>query len=86
MVENFVADDLDHLESRKGGDGIDEHVAVDADEVLRVEDAVLILPCRVNDLEGVVLVLDLDLLAEGVLNGGVVALHEVVVDVAHRQR
>ena len=36
MVENLVADDLDHFEGSHGLDGVDEHVAVDADEVLGI--------------------------------------------------
>ncbi len=55
---------------------------MDADEVLRVEDAVLVLAGRVDDLGRVLLALVSDLLAEGVLDGRVVALDEVAVDVA----
>jgi hypothetical protein len=43
VVENLVADDARHLEALLAGDRVDNDVAVDADEVLRVEDAVLIL-------------------------------------------
>jgi hypothetical protein len=43
MVENLVADDAGHLEALLAGDRVDYDVTVDADEVLRVEDAVLIL-------------------------------------------
>jgi hypothetical protein len=86
VVQNLVPDHLDHLERGQRRDTVDEHVAVDADEVLRVEDAVLILPGRVDDLGRVVLPLIPDLLAEGVLNGRVVALDEMPVDVADRER
>jgi hypothetical protein len=43
VVEDLVADDARHLEALLAGDRVDNDVAVDADEVLRVEDAVLIL-------------------------------------------
>lgn len=43
MVQDLVADDPCHLEALLGGDRVDNHVAVDADEVLRVENAVFIL-------------------------------------------
>ena len=46
MVENLVADDAGHLEGLLVADRVDDHVAVDADEVLRVQDAVLILKVR----------------------------------------
>jgi len=85
VVQDLVADDLDHLKRLLRRDAVDEHVAVDADEVLRVEDAVLVLPGRVDDLGRVLLALVADLLAEGVLNGRVVALDEVAVDVADRE-
>lgn len=43
VVENLVAYYAGHLEALLVGDRVDDHVAVDADEVLRVEDAVLVL-------------------------------------------
>lgn len=43
MVEDLVADDLDHLEGLHGSNRIDQNIAVDSDEVLGVQDAVLIL-------------------------------------------
>ena len=43
MVQDLIADDARHLEALLAGNGVDDHVAMDADEVLRVEDAVLIL-------------------------------------------
>ena len=58
---------------------------MDSDEVLRVKNAVLILAGRVDNLQRIVLVLNLDFFAESVLDGGVVALDEVIVDVAHRE-
>ena len=43
MVEDLVADDACHFEALLAGDRVDNHIAVDADEVLRVKNAVLIL-------------------------------------------
>ena len=43
MVEDLIADDARHLEALFAGDRVDDHVTVDADEVLRVEDTVFIL-------------------------------------------
>jgi hypothetical protein len=49
MVEDLVADDARHFEALLAGDRVDDHVAMDADEVFRVEDAVLIL-CIVSSV------------------------------------
>ena len=43
MVQDLVANDLHHLEALGRGDRVHEHVAMNADKVLRVQDAVLIL-------------------------------------------
>lgn len=43
MVENLVADDLDHLKGLHGSNRVDENIAVNSDEVLGIQDAVLIL-------------------------------------------
>lgn len=43
VVQNLVPDDLDHLKGRHRLDRVHQHVAMDADKVLRVQDAVLIL-------------------------------------------
>ncbi len=48
VVEDLVPDDLDHLEGRHGRDRVDQHVAMDADEVLRVQDAVFVLAAAVS--------------------------------------
>lgn len=44
VVQQLLADDLDHLERGLGGNRVDKHIAMDANEVLAVHDAVLILP------------------------------------------
>lgn len=43
MIQNFVSDDLNHLEGLRRCYGINEHVAMNPDKMLRVEDTVLIL-------------------------------------------
>ena len=43
VVENLVAYDASHLEALLAGDRVDDHVSVNADEMLRVEDAIFIL-------------------------------------------
>lgn len=43
VVEDLITDDASHLEALLARDRVDDHVAMDADEVLRVKDAVLIL-------------------------------------------
>jgi len=43
VVEDLVADNARHFEALLAGDRVDNHVAMDADEVFRVEDAILIL-------------------------------------------
>jgi hypothetical protein len=43
VVEDLVADDSRHFEALLAGDRVDDHVAMDADEVFGVEDAILVL-------------------------------------------
>lgn len=43
VVENLVSNDAGHLERLLGRDRVNDHIAMDADEVLRVQNAVLIL-------------------------------------------
>ena len=43
MVEDLVPDDARHFEALLACDRVDDHVAVDTDEVLRIKNAVLIL-------------------------------------------
>ncbi len=48
MIQNLVADDLYHLKGGDRGDGVGDHVAMDADKVLRVQDAVFVLAAAVS--------------------------------------
>jgi len=84
VVEDLVTNNTRHLETLLACDGVDDHIAMDANEVLRVKNAILILPCSVNDLSREVLILPLDHLAESVLDGRVVAVDKVTVDELHR--
>lgn len=43
VIEDLVSYDARHFEALLAGDRVDNHVAMDADEVLGIEDAVLIL-------------------------------------------
>lgn len=43
VIENLIADNARHFEALLARNRVDDHVAVNADEVLRVEDAILIL-------------------------------------------
>lgn len=49
VIEDLVANDARHFEALLAGDRVNDHVAMDADEVFRVEDAVLIL-CIVSSV------------------------------------
>ena len=44
MVQDFVPDDLNHLKGLGRGNRVHEHVAMDSNEVLRVQDGIFILP------------------------------------------
>lgn len=81
VVEDLLANDSDHFKALLGSDRVDDHVAVDANEVLAVEYRVLILTCGVDDLHGEVLVPVANDFAERVLNGRVVRVDKVPVDI-----
>ena len=49
MIQDLVPDDADHLKRLAGSDGVDEHIAMDANEVLRVQQAVLVLLVKWSD-------------------------------------
>ena len=44
MVEDFVSDDARHLKALLARDRVYYHIAVNANEVLRIEDTIFILP------------------------------------------
>ncbi len=51
MIQDLVAKDADDLEGLPGSNRIDEHVAMDADEVLGVQDAVFVLERRASQAD-----------------------------------
>lgn len=47
MVEDLITDDTRHFEALLARDRVDNHVAMDANKVFRVEDTILILERRI---------------------------------------
>ena len=80
MVKYLIPNDATHLKTLLASHRVHDHIAMDANEVLAIEDRVLILPGRINDLYREVLVFVPDDFAEGVLDGRVVRVDEVAVD------
>ena len=72
MSQDLIPDDATHLEALLACDRVDDHVAVYANKVLAVENRVLVLPCRVDDLDRKILVSVPDYFAEGVFDRWVV--------------
>lgn len=48
MVQDLVSDDSDHVEGLSRSDRIHEHVSMDADEVFRVQLAVIVLEAHIH--------------------------------------
>lgn len=85
MIQDLIPNDAHHLEALLAADGVDNHVPMNADKVFRIENRVFILAGGIDDFDGEVLVLQTDDFAEGVLDGGVVGVDEVAVDVLDRE-
>ena len=83
VVQNLVPYDAHHLEALLAADRVDDHVAMNADEVLGVKNAVLVLAGGVDHLDGKVMVAVADDFAESVFDGRVVRVDKVPVDVLH---
>ena len=81
VVEDLVLYDADHLETLLGCDRVHNHITVNADEVLAVQYCVLILSGCIDDLHAKVLIPVLDHFAEGVLDGRVVRVDKVPIDI-----
>lgn len=81
MIQDLIPYDADHFKTLLRSDGIDNHVAMDSDKVLAVQDGVLILAGSIDDLHTEFLVPMLDDFAERVLDGGVVGIDKVAVDI-----
>ena len=43
MIEDLIAQDADHVEGLPRGHGVDQHVAMNANEMLGIQDAVFVL-------------------------------------------
>lgn len=43
MIEDFISNDANHFEALFAGNAVHDHVAVDANEVLAVQDSIFIL-------------------------------------------
>jgi len=86
MIEDLFSNDADHLETLLATNTVDDHVAMDANEVLAVEYRVFILACSVYDLGRIVLILVSYDLGESVLNCGVVGVDKVAIDVVDCER
>jgi len=86
MIENLVANHLHHLKRLQRGHRVDQHVAMDADKMLAIQNTVFILAGCVDNFCREVLSLVANLLAERIFNCRIVALDEVSVDIAYCQR
>ena len=99
MIQDLVMDHVDHVERLLRSHRVHQHIAMDSNEMFRVEHTVLILrqalvpgSCPrflstnlalcVDDFSQESLTLQLNLLAKGVLDGRVVGLNEVALDVS----
>ena len=81
VIQNLVPDDPDHLEALLAAHAVHNHVPMYANEVLAVQYAILVLSRCIDDLHCEVMVPIPDDFAEGVLDGRVVGVYEVAVDV-----
>ena len=81
MVQNLLSYYTDHLEALLATNAIHYHIAMDADEVLAVQYRVLVLPGSIDDLGRKVLVLISYYFRECVLDGRVICIDEVAVNV-----
>lgn len=83
VIQDLIPNNAHHLEALLAADRIHNHIAMNSDEVLGVEDAVLVLAGGVDHLDGKVVVAVADDLAESVFDGRIVRVDEVPVDVLH---
>jgi len=79
MIQYLVPYNATHLKALLARDRVHDHIPVDPDEVLAIEDRVLVLARGIYDLDREVVVLVANDFAEGVLDGGVVGVDEVTV-------
>ena len=86
VVQDLIPYDPAHLEALLAPDRVHNHVPMYANEMLAIQDCVLVLARRVNDLCGEVLIPIANDFAKGVLDGGVVGVDEVAVDILDGER
>ena len=80
VIEYFVANDPHHLKALLAGHAVHDHVAVNANKVLAIQNSVFILTCCIYDLHRKILIPIPDELGEGVLDGRVVRVDKVAVN------
>lgn len=85
MVQDLISDDAHHLEALLARDGVDNHVPMYTNKVLAIEDSIFVLAGGIDDLDGKVRVLVPNHFAKRVLDGWVVGVDEVAVDVLDGQ-
>lgn len=85
-VQDLVVENSDEIERGLGSHRVDQHVAMNADRILSMEDGVLVLSRGVQNLGIVFLALVLDDLVEGVFDGGVVRIYEMVLNISYGYR
>nr|POE56727.1 hypothetical protein CFP56_33699 [Quercus suber] len=83
MVEDLVSDDAAHFKALLVANRVDDHVAMNANEVLAVENGVLVLTSCIDHLDRKILILVSNYFAKGVLDGGVIGVDEMAVDILH---
>ena len=86
MIQYLLSNNLDHLERTLRRDAKHEHVAMDSDAVLALQNTVLVLSSCINNLGREILAFVFDHCAKGVLDGRVVGFDKVVLDVLDSQR
>jgi hypothetical protein len=83
VIQDLIPNNAHHLETLLAADRVHNHVAMNANKVLGVENAVFILAGGVDHLDGKVMVAVADNFAESVFDGRVVRVDKVAVDVLH---
>lgn len=86
VIQDLVSYNADHLEALLACDRVDDHVAMNSNKMLAIQDRVFILTGCIDDFHGVVLIPVPNDLAECVLNGRVVGVDEVAFHVLDCER
>jgi hypothetical protein len=86
VIQNLIPNNPHHLETLLTPHGVHDHVPMDPNKVLAVQNTVLVLACGVDHLDGKVMVAVADDFAESVFDSWVVGVDEVPVDVLDCER